>query len=279
MKIMKTIIILLLILYGITLFSCSTYKPFTTKLDGSTNILFKEGDVIYFVRLDTTCITFHCTDDSLVKKKERKNINLPDYTIDIKDTTIKNNIFNSLENQILNQAPSLKQYFCNDYNEFANDLSADLPAMSKYQNKHLVIKEIEWDEVNDMLIYDKYYTSLDSLALKITVPGNINEFCSIFKKEYPDAKYVMINSHVYLTYNILKGRTVEGYWAHGVQGMYIPGYTCDDGYIFAPLLVVDINNAKLLSVDIRWGNPMKMENIIKGKHHMEEEAQYYKLYF
>jgi len=283
---MKTIIILFLITLAIILLSCSSGKSIYTaksdeiKLDRSNKIHFKEGDIIYFVKLDTSLVTFHCTDDSLVKKKAPKNINISDYTIEIRDSTLNNNIFSSLEEKIIDLSPSLKQFVVNDYNEFVIDISTDV-AMSKYK-KHLVLNQIEWNRISDLFRYEVFYTPNDSIRLEISVPQNITEFCKVFKSDFPDANYVMLNSRVYLTNNIFKGEVVEKIIVKdnvNPWGLTLPGYTCDDAYSFTPLLVIDVKNAKLISIDYRVRNPIKWKDLIRRNHHMEDDANYYKFYF
>lgn len=281
-KITKCFLILSIVALSVSMLSCSSAVSFNTlrsneiKLDESAKIYFKEGDIIYFVNLDTSRISFHCTDDSLVKNKEPKNINLSYYTMEVKDTTIKNNIFNSLEQKIIDLSPSLKQFIVNDYNEFANDISTDV-AMSKYK-KHLVLKQIEWKGISDSFRYEVFYTPHDSVRLEISVPKNINEFCNAIKSDYPDAGYIMVNSRVYLTNNIFKGEVVEES-VNYLTGFTFPGYTCDDAYSFAPLLVIDVKNAKLISIDSRVRNPVKWKDLIRRNHHLEDDANFYKFYF
>lgn len=282
------------ILSFIALNSCNPIEEHSIKLDGSSSIIFKDGDIIYFVDLDTSCVTFHCTDNPIVKTKKWKDINLSDYAVDIKDTTIKNNIFYSLEQGMLDLSPSLKQYIADDYNKFALDLSTDFKAMSKYKNKHLVVKQIERNKISGMLKNEYYYTLSDSLqtarrikrnqlnipsregyyhmplnpmSMEITVPQNTADFCKAIKAEYPDAGYIMLNSHVYMTYNIFLGGLCGGEdW-------------CDDAYSFAPLIVIDVKNAKILSIDYRMLNAESWIDMVQRKHHMEDEAEYYKLFY
>lgn len=278
----NTMKIILILIVAFTLTSCYSDKISRIKLDGSNKIIFKDGDVIYFTNLDTTIISFHYTDDNLVKKRKSKDINLSEYIVEHKNMNLnEDNIFEPIERAILKTSQSPEQYICDQYNAFPNILGSDWGTLTKYKHKNLTIKQIDWDMISDLVINENYYRPDDSLRLEITFPKNLENFCIEINSKFPDANYIMLCSNVYVTYNIFKGIEVEGYWSGGGPGYsYVEGYSYDDAYIIAPNVVIDLNNEKILSIDALSHGFRNWENFTRELQLMiYEEAKYYSISF
>lgn len=282
---MKTVLI---VIVSFTMTSCYSDKISNIKLDGSNNIIFKDGDVIYFTNLDTTFISFHYTDDPLVKERKSKDIILSEYIVEYNNMNLnEDNIFEPIERSILKASLSPEQYICDQYNAFANVLGSDWGTLTKYKHKNLTIKQIDWDMISYLAINENYYRPDDSLRLEITFPKNLENFCIEINSKFPDANYIMLCSNVYVTYNIFKGIEVSGSWTSGqyidgyyVGGGYNEGYSYEDAYIIAPKMVIDLNNAKILSIDARSHGFRNWENFTRELQLIiYEEAKYYNISF
>ena len=98
------------------------------------------------------------------------------------------------------------------------------------------------------------------------MPKDVVSFCDAIKTKYADAKYLILFKNVYLTYNIFEGGETRGQWIGiPVPGMpspmvYVEGEEIDDALLIAPKIVVDIEKARILSIDaqshliIKWDN-------------------------
>ena len=277
---MKIVIILTL---AITIVSCSSSnKVSSIKLDGSNKIIFKYGDVIYFTNLDSSGISFHYTDSDSVKTKEPKDKNLQDFVIEYDSKNVAD-FFKPFTKQKKDSLLSPKRYVSQRYNKFADILeSKNTGTFTKYRHKNLNIKKINWDSINDLVSDEIYFRPFDSLQLKIPLPKDVVRFCNEIKSKYQDAKYIILFKNVYITYNIFEGREVistPGSFPLSAKSTFL-GYKFDDALLIAPKVVIDINNARVLSIDTQshyidyWDKFIWDIDVI-----IEGEAEYYNLFF
>ncbi len=266
---------IILITVPLFLFSCSVEKITNIKLDGSNKILFKEGDVIYITNLDTSRVSFCYTNDEKIKTKYSVDKILNDYKVEYGDRNT-NTFFAPIIRKHLDSTQTPKLYVCEQYNAFAELLKGTEETFTPFKQKKLIVKQIDWDEISDFLKNEYYYRPDDSLQLEISIPNNIGTFCDNIKSSYPDAKYLIIQSNVYLTLNFFE-LNESGFWS---RGYYIEETDYDDGIMIAPKIVVDIKNTRMISIDVRSYKIKNWNNLIRTIDEIiREDAEFYNLRF
>jgi len=284
MKIVFALILALIIV------SCSNLvilpesgKIYSIKLDGSNKIIFKEGEVIYFTNLDSSGISFHYTDNDSIKTIKPKDKKLEDFVIEY-DSKYANELFQPFYKQKRDSLKSPKSYITDEYNKFAEILEGKKwGSLTKYKHKKLNVKKIDWYDINDLVVDEIYYHIADSLRLIIPMPKDVVNFCEKIKTKYADAKYLFLFRNVYLTYNIFGGG--EGKWVifsrpgEPSPFVYIEGKK-DVALLIAPKIVIDIDKAIILSIDVQSHFIENWEHITSEiKIIVEEEAEFYNLRF
>ena len=279
--------IIFLLIFILTITSCSTStKVHSIKLDGSNKIVFKDGDVIYFTSLDSSGISFHYTGNESVKTLDPKDKMLKDFVIEY-DSKYAKEFFQPFDKQKEDSLKSPKNYISDEYNKFADILEGKKwGALTKYKHKHLTVKKLEWNDINNLVKDEEYYRPADTLQVIIPMPKDVVSFCDAIKTKYADAKYLILFKNVYLTYNIFEGGETRGQWIGiPVPGMpspmvYVEGEEIDDALLIAPKLVVDIEKARILSIDAQSHLIKKWEYITSLiRRIVEEEAEFYNVRF
>ena len=272
---------------SIIFISCSSStRVHSIKLDGNNNMIFRDGDTIYFTVLDSSGVSFYYTEDESIITMDPKNIELNDFVVDY-GNKYSNKLFLPFNRQNKDSLRSPKSYVSNEYNKFADILDGEKwGALSKYKHKNLIVKKLKWDEISSQIVNEKYYRPDDSLQVVIPMPQNIQSLCNEIKTKYADAKYIILFRNVYLTYNIFEAGETRGQWiglpVPGMPspGIYIEGEEIDDALLIAPKIVIDIDRAKILSVDAQ-SHPIKEWKYITSfiKRIIEEEAEFYNVRF
>ena len=151
-------------------------------------------------------------------------------------------------------------------------------ALEKYKHKSLEVKKIDWDEINDLVGNEIYYRNEDSLRIIIPIPKDIISFCESIRYKHSDAKYLILCKNVYLTYNLFGGG--EGKWIVEKPGIRYVEPKKDVSLLFAPKIVIDVELAKILSIDTNDHFISDWKYITSDiKRIIEEEAEYYNLRF
>lgn len=279
--------ILFFLTIAVTIASCSSSTKVTSiKLDGNNKIIFKDGDVIYFTELDSSGISFHYTDNDSIKTIEPKDKNLRDYVIEY-DSEYASEFFLPFYKQEKDSLKSPRSYIRFEYNKFAEILEGKKwGTLTKYKHKNLTVKNLKWEDINELIINEKYYRPDDSLEIIIPMPKDVASFCKEIKSKYTDVKYIILFRNVYLTYNIFKGGETRGKWIGlPIPGMpspmiYLGSEEIDDAVLIAPKIVIDIEKAKILSIDAQSHLINKWIYIISFlKRTVEEEAEFYNVRF
>jgi hypothetical protein len=252
------------------------------KLNGSNKIIFKDGDVIYFTNIDTSGITFHYTDDNSIKTKKAKDKKLENFLIEY-DSKYSDVFFKPFTNQKKDSLKTPKKYISDRYNTFPKILGSESWSSTKYKHKNLIVRNIDWEIFNNQIVNEIYYRPSDSLQIEIPMPKDIVGLCNEIKSKYSDAKYLILFRNIYVTYNIFEGGEVPGQ-IFGVPGtssfQYAAGYELDDALFISPKIVIDIYNAKLLSIDAQNHPIYSWDEFIWDINWMiYEEAEYYNLFF
>jgi hypothetical protein len=144
--------IIFLLIFTLTIASCSTStKVHSIKLHGSSKIVFKDGDVIYFTSLDSSGISFQYTDNESVKTLDPKDKELKDFVIEY-DSKYAKEFFQPFEKQKKDSLKSPRSYVSYEYNKFSEILEGEnWGALTKYRHKNLIVKTIEWNEINNLI--------------------------------------------------------------------------------------------------------------------------------
>lgn len=237
----KTLLSGLSLLFLFCFSSCSSEK---LKVRDGIKYAFQRGDVIYFVKLDSSAISFHFSSDGKAKHKEAKNLDLDSYVI-----TYENNYDNSKEffepfDRMMKKLKlTPEEYVAQKYNQFSSVLRGDIwHVTGGIRPKKLFINDIELQDINQFgLTSIDYFSPSDSLKSQMTVPLDVKKFCEEFSTKYADADYLILTSKVYLTKKIFRISLVKaGFWnPDAVEGVAI-----------APKIILDIKNKSVLLYDV-----------------------------
>ncbi|MDR3666442.1 MAG: hypothetical protein P4L35_06350 [Ignavibacteriaceae bacterium] len=259
---MKILLLSLAFLSTFALSSCmgsfkSTKSDFT-KLNSGIYCDFKNHDVIYFLDLDTSCVTYYFTEDKAVKSIKGNDLNLEKYKISYLSDTAYPSFFSPFNKLKIKTNLSPAQYICKTYNDKLELImkGEEWNVTGGFAPKPFVIHRINKDSLNMPDLIDSiYYSPSDSLKVELTVPRNIPQFCKIFKSRHPDCNYFILCNRFYLTKNIFEV-DIDGSWSMSgasPSGMHYSGGSNDiyDGTIIAPQIVIDIKKEKIISYDVR----------------------------
>lgn len=253
-------------------------KSTNIKLDGINKIVFRDGDIIYFTNIDSSGVSFQFTENESVKKMKPKDKIFEEFEIGY-NHSYANEIFQPFYRRKIDSTKSPKSYIADEFNKFSEILKGEnRSALEKYKHKRLEVKKIGWDEINDLVGNEIYYRNEDSLRIIIPMPKDIISFCESIRFKHSDAKYLILCKNVYLTYNLFGGG--NGKWIVEQSGIRYVEPKKDVSLLFAPKIVIDVELAKILSIDTNDHFISDWANITSDiKRIIEEEAEFYNLRF
>lgn len=237
----KTLLSGLSLLFLFCFSSCSSEK---LQVRDGIKYAFQRDDVIYFVKLDSSAVTFHFSKDGKAKDKESKNLDLDSYQITYESNYDKSkDFFEPFDRMMKKLKLTPEEYVAQKYNQFTSVLRGDVwHVTGGVRPKKLFVNDIELQDIKKFgLTSIDYFSPGDSLKTQMIVPLDVNQFCEDFSSKYADADYLILTSKVYLTKNIFRISMVgKEFWNPDAV----------DGVAIAPKIILDIKNKSILLYDV-----------------------------
>ena len=268
---MKNLITAAALILFLFILSCSSDR---LQVREGRKYIFQRGDVVYFIKMDSSSVTFHFSKDGRAKDREAKNLDLDSYLITYDNNYDKSKEFFEPFDRMMNKLKlSPTEYVAQKYNQFSQLLRGDIwHVTGGVRPKKMIVKDIEHDDIANLgLTNIEYFSTDDSLKISMTVPSDIKQFCEDFSAIYVDADYLILTSKIYLTKKIFRISMVKkAFWnPDAVEGVAI-----------APKLILDIKNKSVLLYDVLRYSIIDWYSLDGSLYMMaEDEGIRFNLYF